>query len=142
MIHFALSDRPIDDVQLRTRLENREGGALVVFEGRVRRQNEDRVVARLEYEAFAPLAEKEGNRILEETRQQFDILAVVCVHRTGTLELGDTAVWIGVVTRHRGAAFEACRHVIDEVKERVPIWKKEHYADGDSGWINPDGTQR
>ena len=63
-----------------------------------------------------------------------------CVHRVGTLEIGELAVWVGVSAAHRGAAFDACRYVIDEVKKRVPIWKNEHYADGESGWLHPDNT--
>jgi len=59
-----------------------------------------------------------------------------CVHRTGALEIGDVAVWVGVSAAHRGEAFDACRHIIDEIKHRVPIWKKEYYTDGDSGWVN------
>jgi molybdopterin synthase catalytic subunit len=137
MNHFSLSDQPIDPARFRAELENHEAGALVCFEGRVRRYNDNREVDRLAYEAFGPLAEKEGYRILEETRDQFDILGVACVHRTGLLALGDLAVWVGVVSAHRAEAFDACRYVIDEVKNRVPIWKKEHYRDGDSGWVNP-----
>jgi len=93
-------------------------------------------VSLLDYEAYAPLAEKEGDRILREAREKFQILDAVCIHRTGSLKLGDLAVWIGVISEHRGAAFEACRYIIDEAKARVPIWKKEHYADGSTEWIN------
>jgi molybdopterin synthase catalytic subunit len=102
----------------------------------VRDSNEGRRVVRLGYEVFVPLAEKEGARILEEAMRVFPVFDIRCVHRMGMLELGDPAVWLGVSAQHRGAAFDACRFVIDEVKSRVPIWKKEHYADGDSGWIN------
>lgn len=138
MESFILSDLPIDPVRLRDQLENHEAGALVAFEGRVRRHNADREVIRLDYEAFGPLALKEGTRIMEEAHRRFPIVSALCVHRTGTLELGDLAVWVGVISRHRSAGFDACRMIIDEVKQRVPIWKKEHYADGDSGWIQSE----
>jgi molybdopterin synthase catalytic subunit len=93
-------------------------------------------VQALDYEAYAQLAEKEGERILAEARQRFAVQAAVCLHRVGTLQIGDLAVWVGVSAAHRGAAFDACRYIIDEVKARVPVWKKEHYADGVSEWIN------
>ena len=87
-------------------------------------------------EAYAPLAEKEGMRILDEARARFAIRGAVCVHRVGHLQLGELAVWVGVTAEHRGAAFDACRYLIDEAKARVPIWKKEHYATGATAWIN------
>ena len=82
------------------------------------------------------LAQTEAETILAEARAQYGVLETACVHRVGTLGIGELAVWIGVISEHRGAAFEACRHVIDELKARVPIWKKEHYVDGASSWIN------
>ena len=68
--------------------------------------------------------------------ERFSVTAVRCEHRIGKLEIGDCAVWVGVTAEHRGAAFDACRYIIDEAKARVPVWKKEHYADGSSGWVN------
>jgi molybdopterin synthase catalytic subunit len=64
------------------------------------------------------------------------VIKAACVHRTGSLAIGDLAVWVGVSSQHRAEAFAACRYIIDEVKHRVPIWKKEHYVNGDSGWVN------
>jgi molybdopterin synthase catalytic subunit len=93
-------------------------------------------VTRLEYEAFEALADKEGERIVREAIERFGITKAACVHRIGALAIGDLAVWVGVSSRHRAEAFAACRYIIDEVKHRVPIWKKEHYANGDSGWVN------
>jgi molybdopterin synthase catalytic subunit len=90
----------------------------------------------LEYEAFQELALKEGERILAEALKRFPVKQAFCIHRLGTLGLGDMAVWVGVSSAHRGEAFDACRFIIDEVKHRVPIWKKEHYRSGDSGWVN------
>jgi molybdopterin synthase catalytic subunit len=108
----------------------------VTFEGWVRDHNDGLPVLALDYEAYAPLAEKEGERILAEAREKFAIVGAVCIHRVGSLRIGDLAVWVGVSAAHRGAAFDACRFVIDETKARVPVWKKEHYADGDTAWIN------
>jgi molybdopterin synthase catalytic subunit len=93
-------------------------------------------VLRLEYEAYEPLAVSEAQKIFAEAKQKFPYLQAHCVHRTGLLEIGDCAVWVGVSSPHRDEAFRACRFIIDEVKVRLPIWKKEHYADGNSGWVN------
>jgi molybdopterin synthase catalytic subunit len=133
---FSLSSIPLDPSALRGAMTDVRAGGFVTFEGWVRVHNEGRTVVRLEYEAFTPLAEKEGGRILEETRRNFSVFDIRCVHRIGPLELGELAVWVGVSAQHRSAAFDACRFVIDEVKSRVPIWKKEYYADGETGWIN------
>ena len=135
-MEFRLTSEPIDVAALMAGLRDTRAGACVTFEGRVRDKNGGRPVTALEYEAFAPLAGKEGGRILGEAREKFEILDAQCLHRTGRLQLGDIAVWIAVFSEHRGAAFEACHYIIDETKARVPIWKKEHYADGSTEWIN------
>lgn len=133
---FRLGTDPIDGAALRRELIQPSGGALVVFEGTVRDHNHGRPVALLEYEGAQVIAGKEFARIVAEVREQFDFMDLLCVHRVGQLQPGETAVWIGVTSVHRSAAFAACQYVINELKKRLPIWKKEHYADGDSGWIN------
>ncbi|MCC7257580.1 MAG: molybdenum cofactor biosynthesis protein MoaE [Gammaproteobacteria bacterium] len=133
---FSFSRSALDVPDLARALADPACGALVGFEGRVRDHNEGRHVERLEYEGYEELGLKEGARIIAEALERFDIAHARCVHRLGLLALGDIAVWVGVSAHHRGEAFAACRYIIDEVKDRVPIWKKEHYADGDSGWIN------
>ncbi len=133
---FALSDLPLLEHSLVQSLNDPAAGALVTFEGRVRQQNQGRAVTRLEYEGAELLAANEFQSIEAEACQRFDITQLHCVHRTGMLEIGEIAVWIGVLAPHRGPAFDACRYLIDELKKRLPIWKKEYYADGDSGWIN------
>ncbi|MBS0581796.1 MAG: molybdenum cofactor biosynthesis protein MoaE [Proteobacteria bacterium] len=140
MPKFELSEREIDAQALARGLAHARAGACATFEGWVRDHNEGRAVLRLDYQAYAPLAQSEGERIVEEAREKFAIVEARCVHRAGTLAIGDLAVWVGVSAAHRGAAFEACRYIIDEVKKRVPIWKNEHYADGESGWLHPDNT--
>lgn len=132
---FQLTNQPIDPAALEAKFRDEGCGALVTFEGRVRNLNEGKPVERLEYEVFEPLAEKEGARIVEEALRKFAVGKALCVHRTGLLETGGVAVWVGVEAGHRAAAFDACRYIIDEVKARVPIWKKEHYSDGVSCWI-------
>jgi molybdopterin synthase catalytic subunit len=133
---FQLSSEPLDQHPAILQQADVNAGARVVFEGRVRKINLDREVIRLEYEAAPDIAAAEFAALEQETRERFEILDVVCLHRIGMLERGDMAVWIGVLAPHRDAAFDACRYVINELKKRLPIWKKEYYTDGDSGWIN------
>ncbi len=140
MKHFHLSATPIDASAQRIGLEDPAAGGCVTFEGWVRNHNHARPVTRLDYQAYAPLADDEGEAILDEARAKFGLRAARCVHRTGSLAIGEMAVWVGVSADHRDAAFAACRWIIDEVKRRVPIWKNEHYADGETGWLHPDNT--
>ena len=137
MAAFRLSAVPIEVAPLRVALLAQGAGAYASFEGWVRDHNEGRAVRGLAYEAYAALAEREGAKVLAEARERFAIVEVACVHRVGDLALGELAVWVGVSAAHRDAAFEACRYVIDEVKLRVPIWKRERYADGDATWLHP-----
>ncbi len=134
---FSLSETAIDPVALSRELESTHIGAIVAFEGRVRDRNEGRAVNGLTYEAYAELAEAEGARIIDEARSRFEIAQAICMHRVGALALGELAVWVGVSAAHRDAAFAACRYIIDEVKSRVPIWKREHYAEGEAEWLHP-----
>lgn len=133
---FAFSIEPLRITELQAGLAHPAAGGYAAFEGWVRNHNEGHAVTRLEYEAFQELAVKEGERIIAEAVQRFGVLGAACVHRVGALEIGDVAVWVGVSSAHRGEAFDACRYIIDEVKHRLPIWKKEHYVNGDSGWVN------
>lgn len=133
---FSLHDTALSSERLRELLQDPSCGGFVAFEGWVRDHNEGRRVLRLEYEAFEPLALREGERILAEARERFGIERAYCAHRVGALAIGELAVWTGVSATHRGESFEACRYIIDQVKHRVPIWKKEHYESGDSGWVN------
>jgi molybdopterin synthase catalytic subunit len=110
-------------------------GAVVSFWGRVRDRNEGREVTGLEYTTYEVLALKEGERIMEEAAVRFGLEACRAVHRIGELALADAAVVVEVATGHRDEAFEACRWIIDSIKARVPIWKREHYAEGDREWV-------
>lgn len=138
MARFSLAETPFDTASLRANLLDDRVGGYASFEGWVRNHNEGRPVAGLRYEAYAALAESEGERILDEARSRYDILDAHCVHRIGDLAIGELAVWVGVAAAHRDAAFAACRFIIDEVKARVPIWKHEVYVEGDAGWLHPD----
>ena len=133
---FRFSEQPLDTAALQRELRDDSCGGFAAFEGWVRNHNEGHAVTRLEYEAFVELADKEGARIVAEAARRFGVTRAACVHRVGSLAIGDVAVWVGVSAAHRDEAFRACRFIIDEVKHRVPIWKKEHYVNGDSGWVN------
>ena len=133
---FKVSDSPIDPVAARQLVADDSCGALAVFEGWIRNHNEGQAVERLEYEVYRPLAEKEGEVILNEAIDRFNVSHAMCIHREGLLELSDIAVIVCVSSPHRGEAFDACRYIIDEVKTRLPIWKKEHYQSGVSEWVN------
>lgn len=139
MPRFRLAETPFDTATLRAALLDARVGGYASFEGWVRDHNDGHAVDGLRYEAYAALAETEGERVLAEALERFDILDAACVHRTGDLAIGELAVWVGVTAAHRDAAFAACRYVIDEIKSRVPIWKHERYADGATGWLHPEG---
>ncbi len=134
MSRFRLETSPIEGESLLPL--NLATGAIATFEGIVRNHNEGRPVRQLEYEVYPELAQKEGERIVAEAMGRFPILDAICIHRTGVLELGEVAIRAEAAGAHRGEAFRACEWIVEEVKRRVPIWKKEHYADGDSGWVN------
>lgn len=133
---FELTTHPIDSAALQTRLAFPEAGALTIFEGRVRNHHLGKPVTQLEYEAFDAMARLEGEAITSETERIYPGTKVLCVHRTGSLAIGEAAVWIGVASAHRQAGFAACRHVIEELKLRLPVWKKEHHPDGAAEWVN------
>jgi molybdopterin synthase catalytic subunit len=133
---FRFTQTAIDTAGGRRELQDLGAGGYVSFEGWVRDQNEGQEVTRLEYEAYQELAVKEGDRIVAEALRRFPVKHALCIHRVGSLSLGEMAVWVGVSSAHRGEAFDACRFIIDEVKHRLPIWKKEHYRSGNSGWVN------
>jgi len=107
-----------------------EDGAVAVFEGIVRNHSRNRRTLYLDYEAYEPMALKKLEGLAEQARAQFAVREVAIMHRLGRLEIGETSVLIVVASAHRGAAFDACRWMIDTLKKTVPIWKKEHFEDG------------
>jgi len=132
---FAIATTAIDAAPLTNRLRHSGAGGFCSFEGWVRDSNEGREVDGLEYEAYVELAISEGERIIAEALQRFGVTDARCVHRTGGLKIGDMAVWVGASAPHRDEAFRACRYIIDEIKHRLPIWKKEHYVTGETRWV-------
>ena len=137
--HIAIVDEPIDVAGLFARVADHRAGAVTSFVGTVRctsgAVDRDGAVELLEYEAYEPMAIAECARILDEVQARFKICKVAVEHRIGRLSLGEIAVAIVVATPHRATAFEACRFIIEELKQRVPIWKKEVFADG-AAWVD------
>lgn len=132
---FDICSEKINHEELTKKVEDSKAGAIVFFDGRVRNHNEGLKVNSLEYQCYKEMALKEGRKIVFEAEGLFDIHHAYCVHREGHLQIGDVAVWVGVSSSHREVAFKACQYIIDEVKARVPVWKKEHYANKDAEWI-------
>lgn len=135
---FRLSEVDLDPSKLTDLVRDRSSGGFVSFEGWVRDHHEGKAVLSLSYEAYPALAIKEGSRILAEATARFPVRRAVCVHRVGHLGIGGLAVWVGVSSDHRHEAFEACEWIIDQVKHRVPVWKKEFFADGSVEWVRCD----
>lgn len=131
---FAITDRAIDPAAWRRRLGHPRAGGLVVFEGVVRDHHQGRAVLHLDYQGYAPLAARAGDAILAAARARWPLLAALGCHRVGRLEIGEAAVWIGTAAAHRAEAFAACAWIMDEVKARLPVWKRETFADGAAAW--------
>ncbi len=139
---FLLTADPIDPAGLRQAAGNPHAGAIAIFEGTVRNHHQGREVLRLEYEAHLAVAEKEGQRIVREAMKRFGLDYAGATHRIGPLEIGECAVMVAVSSPHRAEAFDACRFIIDEIKHRLPIWKKEFYPDGSSDWVGCEGCRQ
>jgi molybdopterin synthase catalytic subunit len=134
-VHARIVEGPIDTPALMERVRSDTDGAVLVFAGTVRNINEGRRVGHLEYHAYAPMAEAELRSILAEARERWPVGGLAAEHRVGTLDLGEASVVIAVASPHRDAAYEASRYVIEELKRRVPVWKREGYLDGEERWL-------
>jgi len=138
---FILQETPIDTLKAKNMCNNPANGALTSFEGMVRADDhKGRQVSELLYIADTPACLAEGEKIITEALSQFSITQAVCIQRIGQLKISETAVWIGVWAPHRDEAFKGCRYIIEEIKKRLLIWKKEFYADGSTAWIH--GSQK
>ncbi len=129
-----LQSESIDVAALWSLVRGDGDGAVSLFLGTVRNVNDGRGVLFLEYEAYAGMAEREMQGIAEDAIARFGATRIDIVHRVGRLEIGEASVAIAASAPHRAAAMEACRFTIDTLKERVPIWKREHFADGTTVW--------
>jgi len=130
-----LRDTPLSVDEVLSAVSDPAAGGIALFVGTVREQDHGRPVVRLGYTAH-PSAPAELRRIAEKIAAGFGATAVAAVHRVGDLEIGDVAVVVAVACPHRAEAFDACRALIDELKQDVPIWKHQEFAGGDSEWVN------
>jgi len=133
-----LTDDPIDARALLGSVMRKSDGASVLFEGVVRNHHEGKAVESIFYDAYRPMAEKEIDRIVRDIRSQFPDVAIAILHRLGHLVVGDASIAIAATAPHRAEAFDACRLMIDRIKETVPIWKKERGPDGEE-WVGWQG---
>ena len=136
-----LSTAPIDYSVLVAAVSGPEQGGVATFLGLVRNHQGGRGVLRLEYSAYEPMADAASARIVAEAEARW-LVRVALLHRLGSLAIGDVAVAAAAGSAHRAHAFEACQYVIEEMKRRVPIWKKEFYADATVGWVDPTAGTR
>lgn len=137
MSRSALVERAIDPSSLIVEVSGTGFGAVSLFLGTVRETNDGRPVEGIDYTAYVAMAEAELARIVGEAEERFGVTSLVVEHRIGTLSLGEVSVAIAAAHAHRAQALDAVRHVIEEIKKRVPIWKLEHYADGSREWVDP-----
>jgi molybdopterin synthase catalytic subunit len=140
MRRSAIVTREIDPAALMAEVQSTEFGAISLFAGTVRDTNDGRSVTAIDYSAYTSMAESELERILAEAQDRFGVMAIVVEHRVGGLALGDVSVAIVAAHVHRAPALDCTRFVIEEIKKRVPIWKREHYADGAREWVDPTSS--
>ncbi len=141
VLHVAIVNAPIDVGALLSRAQAPGVGAVSLFLGTVRDLNDGRPVSGMEYEAYESMAESELRAIAEETCGRIAGLRLVVEHRVGTLDIGEASVAIVAAHAHRTQAMDGARDVIEALKRRVPIWKREHYLSGDCEWIDPTKVQ-
>lgn len=137
VLHAAVVTAPIDVGQLIATAQASGVGALSVFLGTVRDLNDGRPVSGMDYEAYEPMAALELAGVAQDVCNATPGLRVTIEHRIGTLDIGDVSVAIVAAHAHRGPALDGARAIIEALKQRVPIWKREHYVDGDRAWVDP-----
>ncbi|KAL1421681.1 hypothetical protein MTO96_023102 [Rhipicephalus appendiculatus] len=134
MNHVELSEDALDVGAALAQVGSQDCGAISVFLGTTRNHCDGKTVDKLSYEAYAPMAKREMLRICEGIRERWAVKNIAIVHRLGVVPLGESSVLIAVSSEHRQEAMDASKYAIDELKRRVPIWKKEHYGSGDDQW--------
>ena len=137
---FKITTEVITGAEVSEAVEGPDAGAVVVFHGTVRNNTDGRAVKYLEYEAYPPMAEKKMSEIAQEVSEKWGLDRVAIIHRVGKLEIGEVSVAVAVASPHRKDAFEACKYAMDRLKQIVPIWKREVWADGEAEWVKPDAV--
>jgi molybdopterin synthase catalytic subunit len=138
---IRLTNDLIDYHSITEQVRRPDCGGVVTFLGTVRDLTGDKITTALDYEAYPEMAEKKMAEIEEETRKRWPVGDMMIVHRLGHLEVGEISVAVAVSCPHRAQAFDACRYAIDRLKELVPIWKKENWADGGTEWVHPSKSE-
>ena len=133
----AIVTRAIDPAALAAEASRHEHGAVVLFVGTVRSVHNGRAVDGIEYAAYGAMADKELALIVAEAAERYPAADIIVEHRTGRLALGEASVAIAVGHPHRAPAYEASRYVIEQLKKRLPVWKREEYSDGTREWVDP-----
>lgn len=141
MSRAAIVTREIDVAALMAEARSSDFGAVSVFAGTVRDMNDGRGVSAIDYSAYTSMAESELANIVAEAGVRFGVRALIVEHRVGALAIGDVSVAIVAAHAHRAPALDCTRFVIEEIKHRVPIWKREHYTDGSREWIDPTASR-
>jgi molybdopterin synthase catalytic subunit len=139
--HCAVTLDPIDPCAMLAGLTTETDGAGILFLGTVRNHNEGREVGHLDYQAYPPMAEATLREIVAEARAKWQTGEMSVIHRYGRLEIGEVSVAIAVASPHRGDAYAASRYIIEELKKRVPIWKREGYLTGEREWLRGNEPQ-
>lgn len=134
-MYARVTSDPIDATTVLARVGTKDDGAVLTFLGTVRRTNDGKPVRGMRYDAYTQMAERTLSEIASEAQQRFGPSRIAVVHRTGELEIGEVSVAIAVSTPHRADAFDAVRYIIEELKQRLPVWKKEHYVTGEERWL-------
>ncbi|MEW4489143.1 molybdenum cofactor biosynthesis protein MoaE [Thalassoglobus sp. JC818] len=134
---IELVDQPIDVAAVQEFVTTRSAGAVVLFLGTVREMTGERQTVALDYQAYPEMAIAKMQEIASEAKEKWPIQKVAVIHRTGRLELAEASVVVGVSTPHRGDSFAAGQYLIDELKVRVPVWKRENWVDGTTEWVHP-----
>lgn len=134
---IELTHEPIDAAKALAAVQSPRCGAVVLFLGTTRQWTDDKETAQLSYECYEEMARQELAKLEAEARAKWPIEHCVIIHRLGVTPIAEASVLVAVSSPHRNDAFEAGRFLIDALKERVPIWKKEHWADGGSEWVHP-----
>ena len=135
---FKITSEEIELGDVIRAVEGADAGAIVHFLGVVRNNTEGREVSYLEYEAYPPMAEKKMAEIAQEIHEKWGLDRIAMIHRVGRLEIGEVSVAVAVASPHRKEAFEACHYAMNRLKQIVPIWKREVWADGEEEWVKPD----
>jgi molybdopterin synthase catalytic subunit len=139
---IALTTQPLDTARILAQVASNEAGAVVLFLGTTREFTQGRQTASLDYECYPEMAEKKLAELEAEARARWPLVGCLIVHRLGHLELGEASIAIAVSSPHRAAAFAAGQWLIDTIKQVVPIWKQENWADGASEWVHPGMTDQ